>query len=163
MCNRSPASVRGAYALWLFFGLFGAHVRARCALRWRAACNAARGGDARCFSHSRPCFLPTRPRPAQRFYVGRPVSGLVWLFTVGLFGVGWVIDAFLIPEFVEEHNKKARFVVFGFLASGRFCWRDKRFFRWALVTRALFPPRCPPLLPAGVPPADAGNRHDAVV
>ena len=47
-------------------------------------------------------------RLAQRFYVGRPVSGLVWLFTVGLFGVGWVIDAFLIPEFVEEHNKKAR-------------------------------------------------------
>jgi hypothetical protein len=42
----------------------------------------------------------------QRFYVGRPLSGLVWLFTGGLFGVGWVIDFFLIPEFVEEHNKK---------------------------------------------------------
>jgi TM2 domain-containing membrane protein YozV len=42
----------------------------------------------------------------QRFYVGRPISGLVWLLTLGLFGVGWVIDVFLIPEFVEEHNKK---------------------------------------------------------
>ena len=28
------------------------------------------------------------------------------MFTLGLFGVGWVIDMFLIPEFVEEHNKK---------------------------------------------------------
>jgi hypothetical protein len=34
------------------------------------------------------------------------VSGLVWLCTFGLFGVGWVIDLFLLPEFVEEHNKK---------------------------------------------------------
>jgi hypothetical protein len=34
------------------------------------------------------------------------MSGLVWLFTGGLFGVGWIIDFFLIPEFVEEHNKK---------------------------------------------------------
>ena len=38
----------------------------------------------------------------QRFYVGRPMSGLVWLLTGGLFGVGWLIDVFLIPEFVEE-------------------------------------------------------------
>ena len=25
---------------------------------------------------------------------------------MGLFGIGWVIDLFLLPEFVEEHNKK---------------------------------------------------------
>jgi TM2 domain-containing membrane protein YozV len=43
---------------------------------------------------------------AHRFYVGRTGSGLVWLFTFGLFGIGWIIDAFLIPEFVEEHNKQ---------------------------------------------------------
>jgi hypothetical protein len=30
------------------------------------------------------------------------MSGLVWLFTGGLFGVGWAIDFFLIPQFVEE-------------------------------------------------------------
>ncbi len=41
-----------------------------------------------------------------RFYVGRPVSGAVWLFTGGLFGIGWIVDFFLIPEFVEEHNKR---------------------------------------------------------
>ena len=34
---------------------------------------------------------------AHRFYYGRPVSGTIWLFTLGLLGVGWIIDAFLIP------------------------------------------------------------------
>ena len=28
-----------------------------------------------------------------RFYLGRWVTGLIWLFTVGLFGVGWLFDA----------------------------------------------------------------------
>lgn len=32
-----------------------------------------------------------------RFYYGRPVSGTIWFFTLGLLGVGWVIDLFLIP------------------------------------------------------------------
>ena len=41
----------------------------------------------------------------QRFYVGRPASGVVWLFSGGLCGIGWIIDFFLIPQFVEEHNK----------------------------------------------------------
>ena len=39
---------------------------------------------------------------AHRFYVGRPVSGFVWLFTGGLFGIGWIIDFFLLTQFVEE-------------------------------------------------------------
>ena len=43
---------------------------------------------------------------AHRFYVGRPASGLVWLLTGGLFGIGWIIDFFLLPDFVEEHNKR---------------------------------------------------------
>ena len=33
--------------------------------------------------------------------MGRPVSGLVWLFTCGLFGLGWVVDFFLLKDFVE--------------------------------------------------------------
>ena len=37
---------------------------------------------------------------AHRFYVGRPASGLVWMLTGGLFGIGWIIDFFLLPDFV---------------------------------------------------------------
>lgn len=34
---------------------------------------------------------------AHRFYYGRPVSGTIWFFTLGLLGIGWLIDLFLIP------------------------------------------------------------------
>lgn len=34
---------------------------------------------------------------AHRFYYGRPISGTIWFFTLGLLGIGWLIDAFLIP------------------------------------------------------------------
>ena len=39
-----------------------------------------------------------------RFYLGKPVSGLIYLCTFGLFGVGHIIDAFLIPRMVDEKN-----------------------------------------------------------
>lgn len=35
---------------------------------------------------------------AHRFYYGKPVTGAIWFFTLGLLGIGWVIDAFLIPS-----------------------------------------------------------------
>jgi len=34
---------------------------------------------------------------SHRFYFGRPISGAIWLFTLGLLGIGWIIDLFLIP------------------------------------------------------------------
>ena len=34
---------------------------------------------------------------AHRFYFGKPVSGAIWFFTLGLLGIGWLIDLFLIP------------------------------------------------------------------
>ena len=34
---------------------------------------------------------------AHRFYYGKPVTGTIWFFTLGLCGVGWLVDAFLIP------------------------------------------------------------------
>ena len=35
---------------------------------------------------------------AHRFYYGRPVSGTVYFFTLGLLLVGWIVDLFLIPS-----------------------------------------------------------------
>lgn len=39
---------------------------------------------------------------AHRFYFGKPVSGVIWFFTLGLVGVGWLIDLFLIPSMADE-------------------------------------------------------------
>jgi TM2 domain-containing membrane protein YozV len=35
---------------------------------------------------------------SHRFYYGRPVTGTIWFFTLGLFLIGWIIDLFLIPS-----------------------------------------------------------------
>ncbi len=43
-----------------------------------------------------------------RFYCGRVGTGILWFLTGGLFVVGWVIDAFLIPDMVEEANREFR-------------------------------------------------------
>jgi TM2 domain-containing membrane protein YozV len=34
---------------------------------------------------------------AHRFYYGRQISGTIYFFTLGLLGIGWLIDLFLIP------------------------------------------------------------------
>jgi TM2 domain-containing membrane protein YozV len=34
---------------------------------------------------------------SHRFYFGKPISGTIWFFTLGLLGIGWLIDIFLIP------------------------------------------------------------------
>ena len=39
---------------------------------------------------------------AHRFYYGRPVTGTIWFFSFGLLGVGWILDAFLIPAFDDD-------------------------------------------------------------
>jgi TM2 domain-containing membrane protein YozV len=45
---------------------------------------------------------------SDRFYYGKPITGTIWFFTLGLLGIGWLIDLFLIPSM----NRKAaeRFV-----------------------------------------------------
>ena len=39
-----------------------------------------------------------------RFYLGRVGTGLLWLFTLGLLGVGQVIDLFRLGTMVRETN-----------------------------------------------------------
>lgn len=34
---------------------------------------------------------------AHRFYYGKPVSGTIYFFTLGLLFIGWIVDLFLIP------------------------------------------------------------------
>ena len=35
---------------------------------------------------------------SHRFYYGKPISGTIWFFTLGLFLIGWIVDFFLIPS-----------------------------------------------------------------
>ncbi len=37
-----------------------------------------------------------------RFYYGKPISGTIWFCTLGLCGIGWLIDLFLIPGMDRE-------------------------------------------------------------
>ncbi|TAL18696.1 NINE protein [bacterium] len=39
---------------------------------------------------------------SHRFYYGKPVSGTIYFFTLGLLGIGWLVDLFLIPGMDRE-------------------------------------------------------------
>jgi len=45
---------------------------------------------------------------AHRFYYGRPISGTLYFFTLGLFFIGWIIDLFLIPGMDEDADRRYR-------------------------------------------------------
>ncbi len=45
---------------------------------------------------------------SHRFYYGKPVTGTIWFFTLGLLGIGWLIDLFLIPGMDREANLRFR-------------------------------------------------------
>jgi TM2 domain-containing membrane protein YozV len=59
---------------------------------------------------------------AHRFYFGKPVTGTLWFFTLGLLGVGWLVDLFLMPSL--ERRAEARY------ASGRYDYT----LAWLLLT-----------------------------
>jgi TM2 domain-containing membrane protein YozV len=48
---------------------------------------------------------------SHRFYYGKPVTGTIWFFTLGLLGIGWLIDLFLIPAMDRQADR--RFVAGG--------------------------------------------------
>ena len=43
---------------------------------------------------------------AHRFYFGKPITGVIWFFTGGLFLIGWIIDLFLINSMADEANQR---------------------------------------------------------
>ena len=43
---------------------------------------------------------------AHRFYFGKPVTGVIWFFTLGLFFIGWIVDLFLIPGMDRDADRK---------------------------------------------------------
>jgi TM2 domain-containing membrane protein YozV len=46
---------------------------------------------------------------AHRFYYGRQITGVIWFFTFGLLGIGWLIDLFLIPGMDRAAERKYAF------------------------------------------------------
>jgi TM2 domain-containing membrane protein YozV len=45
---------------------------------------------------------------SHRFYYGKPISGTIWFFTLGLFFIGWFIDLFLIPSMDRQADFRFR-------------------------------------------------------
>ena len=43
---------------------------------------------------------------SHRFYYGKPVTGTIWFFTLGLLGIGWIIDLFLIPSMDRAADRR---------------------------------------------------------
>ena len=52
-----------------------------------------------------------------RLYNGKIATGLLWLCTFGLFGVGQLVDLLLIPNMVEDYNTKMK-IKMGVSANG---------------------------------------------
>lgn len=45
---------------------------------------------------------------SHRFYFGRPISGTLYFFTLGLLGIGWLVDLFLIPSMDRQADLRFR-------------------------------------------------------
>lgn len=41
-----------------------------------------------------------------RFYFGRPVSGTIYFFTLGLLFIGWIVDLFLMPGLDRSADRR---------------------------------------------------------
>ena len=45
---------------------------------------------------------------SHRFYYGKPISGTIWFFTLGLLLVGWIVDFFLMPHLERQAERRFR-------------------------------------------------------
>ena len=45
---------------------------------------------------------------SHRFYFGKPISGTIYFFTLGLLLIGWIIDIFLIPSMDRQAGLRFR-------------------------------------------------------
>jgi len=45
---------------------------------------------------------------SHRFYYGKPVTGTIWFLTLGLLGIGWLVDLFLIPSMDRGADRRYR-------------------------------------------------------
>jgi TM2 domain-containing membrane protein YozV len=45
---------------------------------------------------------------SHRFYFGKPISGTIYFFTLGLLGIGWLIDLFFIPGLNRQASLRFR-------------------------------------------------------
>ncbi|KAA5545075.1 TM2 domain-containing protein [Adhaeribacter rhizoryzae] len=43
-----------------------------------------------------------------RFYLGKVGTGILYLVTFQLFGIGWLIDAFTLSGMVDNYNNERR-------------------------------------------------------
>ncbi len=43
---------------------------------------------------------------AHRFYYGKPITGTLWFFTLGLLLIGWIIDLILIPGMNRQADRR---------------------------------------------------------
>lgn len=43
---------------------------------------------------------------SHRFYYGHRVTGTIWFFTLGLLGIGWLIDLFLMPSLQASAERR---------------------------------------------------------
>ena len=44
-----------------------------------------------------------------KFYLNKPGIGLLYMFTGGILGIGWLIDLFTLSDEVQEYNEHLLF------------------------------------------------------